>query len=275
MPDDRKAVEGAIDFAAANATQEPVTRAGAAGYIQGVATDYYAGRLQRTGSRLGARGWLIEKILDGGPPTTNMAAWFKYGSGITVTGLGVSQWSDQSGNGRHLLQGTDTNRPALQADNSILFDGSDNFLKTAPFTLNQPETVYLLFRQVTWADFRLIFDGDTAAVAALRQRGVTPTIDLFSGGAAAGNTGLILNTYSVVASVINGASSLISVNNGTPTTGNPGAGSPGGFTLGGNGTGTANSNIQVKEAIVYSVAHDATTRAQVIRYLASVGGLSI
>lgn len=39
------------------------------------------------------------------------AAWFRQGAGITVTGSGVSQWDDQSGNGRHLLQGTDAARP--------------------------------------------------------------------------------------------------------------------------------------------------------------------
>ncbi len=39
------------------------------------------------------------------------AAWFRAGTGITVTGSGVSQWDDQSGNARHLKQGTDANRP--------------------------------------------------------------------------------------------------------------------------------------------------------------------
>lgn len=273
MAEDRKAVEGAIDEAIINATTEPNTRQGAAGYIQGVAVDYYAGRLQRTGSRLGAKGYLIEKILDGGPPTTNMAAWFKYGVGITVTGLGVSQWSDQSGNGRHLLQGTDADRPSLQSDNSILADGTSEALSTSSFTLNQPMTWYVLAKQVTSkANGGLI--GDSASNNAfIYQTNVGGTIAqaLPTGGVNA-NAGLALNTWGVIAAVANGASSSLAVNTNAPVTGNPGAN---GFT---NGFSVFKFNIffgnwQVKEVILYSAAHDATTQAQVIRYLQAVGGI--
>jgi hypothetical protein len=274
MADDRKAVEGAIDYAVVNATTEPVTRAGAAGYIQGVATDYYAGRLQRTGSRLGARGWLIEKILDGGPPTTNMAAWFKYGTGITVTGLGVSQWDDQSGNGRHLLQAVDTNRPALQSDNSILFDGVDNFMACNPFTLPQPVTVYALFKEIAInVSGTVYYDGNGASNRmALGNSGTLPRY-LFAGAQAANNSNLAVGFYGAFAAVFNGASSSLQVNQTTETTGNPGTQAPNGFYLAKYSAGAFYANIEVKEIIIYSSAHDATTRAQVIRYLQAVGGI--
>jgi hypothetical protein len=68
----------------------------------------------------------------------NLAAWFRLGVGITETGQGVSQWDDQSGNGRHLKQGTDGARPSKQSDGSILFNGSDEFLKCDAFTFSQP-----------------------------------------------------------------------------------------------------------------------------------------
>lgn len=201
------------------------------------------------------------------------AAWFRYGQGITVTGAGVSQWDDQSGNARHLKQGTDTNRPALQADNSILFDGVDNYLKCDAFTLNQPETVYLLAKQVTWTQTDRIFDGNTVNTGVLYQDVVTPRIYLFAGSAAAANPDLAVDTYGAVCAIFNGASSLIQVNNGTAITGDAGASNMGGLTLGASGTPDAYGNIQVKEVIVFAAAHDAGQRAAVIAYLRSVGGI--
>ena len=61
----------------------------------------------------------------------NLAVWGRFNIGITVVGAGVDTWADQSGNGRDLLQTTDTNRPSKESDGSILFDGVDNTLKTA------------------------------------------------------------------------------------------------------------------------------------------------
>jgi hypothetical protein len=207
----------------------------------------------------------------------NPVAWYRYGAGITVTGAGVSSWTDQSGNGNHLLQGTDTNRPALQADNSILFDGTDNYLKAVAFTLVQPETVYLLMKQVTWTAADYIFDGNTVNSGALRQVSTTPRIDLFAGAqSSADNAGLAVDTWGVVTGVINGESSITMVNN--TLTSNSGAlsGDMSGFTLGARGDGAgAWSNIQVKEAIIFPVAHDAGQRAKVIAYLAQVGNLTI
>lgn len=51
------------------------------------------------------------------PPVAGYAAWYDASdaSTITETGTGVSQWDDKSGNGRHMTQGTDANRPSLQA----------------------------------------------------------------------------------------------------------------------------------------------------------------
>lgn len=205
------------------------------------------------------------------------AAWYRYGVGITVTGSGVSQWDDQSGNGRHLKQGTDTNRPAKQSDNSILFDGSDNYLKCDAFTLNQPETVYLLGRQVTWSINDRIWDGNANNSMGFTQNTATPTVAIrAANNVIAPNGDFAVNTYAVVVCVYNGASSLIQVNKNNATTGDIGSGNAGGFTLGAHADGsTTFSNIQVKEVIIYAAAHDATTRARIIRYLSIVGQLGI
>lgn len=204
-------------------------------------------------------------------------AWYRLGVGITIA-TGVSQWDDQSGNGRHLVQATGTKQPALQADGSILFDGAADFLKTSAFTLNQPNTVYVLGRQVTWALNDFIFAGNSVAAADARifQSAVTPAINGTAGLAMTANSDLAVNTYGVLAVSFNGASSLIQVNNNAAVTSNAGTNPLAGFTLGSNADGTAGwGNIQVKEVILFPAAHDAATRARVIGYLAAVGGLSI
>ena len=199
----------------------------------------------------------------------NLELWTKYNSGITVTGAGVSQWDDVSGNGNHLKQATDTNRPSEEADGSILFDGVDNFLKADAFTLVQPETVYILFKQITWTSGDRPWDGNVSASTTLFQTGTTPSLSLFAGATLA-EVDLTLDTYGIVSSVVNGASSVLQLNNDSPITGNTGANDMGGYTLGARENAASFANIQVKEVLIYSAAHDATTRAQIIAYLQSI-----
>ncbi len=203
--------------------------------------------------------------------------WCKFNSGITVTGAGVSQWDDQSGNDNHLRQATDTNRPSKESDGSILFDGVDNYLRTNNFTLTQPETIYLLGKQVTWTALDAIFDGNIANTGLFRQRngGVSPEVESYAGVTLGVNADFILNTYAVVITVFNGAVSAIQVNNNDPLEGNAGSGNMGGFTLAANGGATEWANIQVKEVVIFSTAHDAATRLQMTAYLAQIGSLNI
>lgn len=205
----------------------------------------------------------------------NPAAWFRFNTGITVTGAGVSAWADQSGNARDLLQGTDAARPPKQADGSILFDGVAQFLKCGSFTLNQPETVYLLFKQVAWTLNARISDGNANGTGSIDQSPATPQLVINAGSAVATNGNLAVGAYGVAAAVFNGASSSLRINNTAETTGNAGAANMSGFTVGGAASGVAFSNIQVKEVVLFAAAHDAATRQRVIRYLAQVGGLNI
>lgn len=200
-------------------------------------------------------------------------AWFKYNQGITVTGAGVSQWDDQSGNGNHLKQGTDTNRPSKEADGSILFDGVDNYLKCDAFTLNQPATIYLLAKQVTWTSTDYLFDGNASTTGALTQRVGTPTVQLQAVSLASDNANWAVDTYAAVACVFNDTASIIQVNATTATSGNTGNEALGGFALGARADGAAPGNLQAKEAIVFAAAHDAGQRAAVIAYLMQLGGL--
>lgn len=198
-------------------------------------------------------------------PALGPAAYFQYGKGITVTGAGVSQWNDQSGNGRHLLQATDAARPALQADGSILFNGTSHFLNVA-FTNNQPVSIYIRGQQISWTANDYIFDGGTSSISSF-QVTASPKINIRAAGIAE-NADWILGAYASVAWVINSASSLIQVGNGTPTTGDALANNGTKFLLGAHNVGGDGwSNIQVKEVALFNAAHDAATRAAVIAYL--------
>lgn len=204
----------------------------------------------------------------------NLAAWFRFGLGITAVSGAISQWDDASGNARHLIQATGANQPTLQNTGAVLFDGVAQYLKCASFTLTQPETVYALMKSVTFPAGTYNFDGNTANTGALRSLGGGTSLGLNAG---AGLTGPVYvgGVYNVVSAVFNGASSVVQLDYRAPTTGNAGASNMSGFTLGARGDGAVSTNIEVKEVVILSAAHDALTRALVISYLARVGGLAI
>lgn len=202
----------------------------------------------------------------------SLAFWFRYGVGITVTGAGVSTWADQSGNSRDLLQGTDTNRPPLQSDGSILFDGVDNFLKCGTFTLNQPNTVIILCKQITWTSVDYIIDGHTDNTLGLFQQTATPRLTMNAGATAPTTLALALDTYGAIGCVFNGASSLLQVNAGAAATGDAGAGNAAGLTLGAHGGGADGyANIQVKELFGYSVALSQADLNRALAYCVRLG----
>jgi hypothetical protein len=194
-------------------------------------------------------------------PTTNLAAWWRKGTGITDTAGAVSLWADQSGNGVNLAQATGANQPALQGDGTILFDETLTKSMKVAFTLAQPLTLYIRIKQVSWVSSARICDGNTNLTMAVLQTGTTPNVNVFAGaGNALDNTGLTVGQWKTFSLVLNGASSSSKVSGSAKVTGDPGSSSPSGFTLGSRATGDFNSNIQVAGIAIYSVAHDDTVR---------------
>lgn len=196
--------------------------------------------------------------------------WCRYGQGITVTGSGVSQWDDVSGNGNHLKQATDANRPSKEADGSILFDGIAHFLKADAFTLPQPVSVYLLSKEVTLTINDIVLCGENAGVYV--QQTASPTGLAINPGttASSNNASYSADTYSIFSFVFNNTASLVQIDNGSPVVGGAGTTALGGITLGARSTPSLYSNIQAKEVLVFSEAHNAETRAEVIRFLQSI-----
>lgn len=205
------------------------------------------------------------------------AAWFRPKIGITITGSGVAVWADQSGNGRDLLQGTDTNRPAYNSTTGeITFDGADNFLKTAPFTLNQPETVYLVFKFISWANNKYFIDGNAGGSMGVLTRAVggsAPDVQLYAGANLSSHAGPAVGSYGVLTALFNGASSLLQTNATTALTGDAGSSNAGAITLGASADAAVFANVIVKEVLIFAAAHNASQRALVQNYLAARHGI--
>lgn len=76
------------------------------------------------------------------PPVSGYVAWYDASDTATITSSGgaVSQWDDKSGNGHHVVQATEANKPSTAAETinslNVLTFGTDDWL--AATTLNQP-----------------------------------------------------------------------------------------------------------------------------------------
>lgn len=157
---------------------------------------------------------------------------------------------------------------------SLLGDGTASKMATANFTLDQPFTEYIVVRQISWTAGDFLTSG-TAGAAGVTQRTGTPKIGLNAGSGVADNSDAALGSKVIVTAVFNGASSSLQVNAGTATTGDPGAGNPGGLSLFSDNAGANYGNAIVWERIVFSAAHDATTRLLVQQYLSARHGISL
>ncbi len=203
-------------------------------------------------------------------------AWYQFNRGLTSSGGLVSRWKDQGTGAHDLIQATGANQPALQTDGSLLFDGSASFLQTVTFTLAQPTMIYMLFKQVTFTNSDVLCDGFTVTSGQFLQDTTTPKISLSAGTTAVGNTTFTLGAYSVATAQFNGAASTFSRNKeGSATASTVGTTAMAGFTLGADGSGANFGNVQVKEVIIFPIAHQQTQQLQVINYLSMIGGLGL
>src|SRR3990167_10773509 len=202
------------------------------------------------GAAIDSDGKLYATVLD-------PVAWFRFNVGITETGQGVSTWADQSGEGNDLLQATDGARPPKQSDGSILFNGTDEYLKCVAFTLNRPYSIYWLGKQVTWTSVDRFYYGNTSAAFVVQQITASPQIRLADTLHNIGTSSdLAIDTYGVIFASQTGTTGTMQVNDNTAITGTLSGNEMGGFTLGAGATPAQFSNIQVKEVILYPAAHD-------------------
>ncbi|MBK9357712.1 MAG: hypothetical protein IPN08_10050 [Bacteroidales bacterium] len=174
-----------------------------------------------------------------------------------------------------MAQAVGTNQPLLTA-NGVLFDGIDNFMSTANFTLNQPITYYMVIRQITWSEVDYLISGKAAnGSTAIRQAVSTPGISVLSSNLVANNTNLALNTFGYVRAIINRSSSKLQVNAvNVEGSGDVGSENAGGLNLAKIGVAALYfGNVEYKELIVRDKADNSTDETLIYNYLKTKYGI--
>lgn len=229
-----------------------------------------------------AMGWRTQRAAGGFSPLqlTSVRLWCRSDMGTTIV-TGVSRWADQSGNGNDLVQATGANQPVLTAGQingrpALVFDGVNDSLAVA-FALTQPETVFIVFSQISWTNFDMVFDGGAVSNdMSLQQGTASPGLAIRAGVASVAlNNNLAVGTFGLATAIFDGASSLLQINSTAATTGNPGTNAGAGIRIGTRGAGGSNfGNISVAEVIVMAATATAAERASVKTYVTGLYGFA-
>jgi hypothetical protein len=187
----------------------------------------------------------------------------------------VSQWNDQSGNSNNAVQATGENQPLwldnqLNGQPTLRFDGQpyvhSDFLRTAPFTLVQPETIFMAFNMKQNVN-GYITDGNTLNTMILYEN--TGGIDPYAGAHGAINYDVPVDSFFIITGHFSGVDSYIQVNNGTPVIGDAGTSNAGGFTIGASGDNGYAAKVDVAEILIYDHSVTDSEKNQVLSYLNS------
>lgn len=205
------------------------------------------------------------------PLSLSPALWFKADA---ITGLvdadAIDTWPDSSGNARNLTPLNNAYRPTWETGEKnglpvARFDGTNDHLVTAAFTLNQPATYFFVVKMLASGGYRTLADGNTVNSVTHWNSNGGAKWQQYAGAFGAQQT-VDTTNYFIVTSVVNGASSEMYVNGGAAATGNAGANNAAGFALGGRALGE-NAQMDVGEVLVFPSALGSTDRAAVRDYL--------
>jgi hypothetical protein len=188
--------------------------------------------------------------------------WFEGDVGLTTSG-----WTDQSGNGRNM---TFTNTPTLGTKGStptVIFNGTDEYGRLSAFTFNQPETIVIVVKTLTFVGNDRIFDGNAGNSMGFFH--TDPNTLAMYAGANIGGLGQPYgaDTWDIHYLVYNGASSSYQRNGGSVGTGNVGASNAGGFNLASYNNTTLCSNIEVVAVLGFSGVLSVDDKTKLKNYL--------
>jgi len=159
-------------------------------------------------------------------------------STITEVGGAVSQWDDKSGNGNDVAQGTAAAQPTsgtrtINSLNVLDFDGNDGLRTSAADIITQPNTVFMVLEHDT-VNTQLFFDSYDAndRTTFYVSGGLAGDPYVVSAGANLTGSASSTGTPQIFRLVFDGASSSLTIDAGTPTTGNAGSNSFGLISVG-------------------------------------------
>lgn len=200
-----------------------------------------------------------------------LQAWFKADTLALNNDDPVTTWLDNSVNGRNATQATAGFKPLYKTNQQnglpgVLFDGTDDYLATVAFTLNQPLTIFAVLKLPTAVISDYIWDGSANNACALFQSTAG------SGRMFAGTNGptIALGTtnFRLLTCRYNGAASIFALDGAVDVTGDVGATNMGQISLGvrGNKAG-AWTNVIFCEFLVYNAVLSGADEARVKTYL--------
>ena len=213
----------------------------------------------------------------GGPWTPNSIAgcqgWYDASDPASFTyssGTVVSQWNDKSSNGRHLSQSTVAKQPNRNGTQNglatVVFDGVDDFIKSASFTQNMPFTLVMAMNVLATGAGHIYFSEGNGWLA-LYGSAYVGQRDGSANTSGSNWTAGGVHTY--VAEYSSSASTIYRDGVSDPF-GNAlsGSGITTGFCINENGGGYGSySNMAVFEVIVYNSVLSTTDRQTVENYL--------
>lgn len=219
---------------------------------------------------------------------SGLVAWWRYNTGLTENHISdqISQWDDQSGNDYHLIcqspnftapTGFGQGWPYFEESGVSTSDALDT--DTAFPGLSQPYTIYILEKHISFVVNGRIFNSENGSTLVLRnaqgEAGGEISWAMYAGSSFFPSADLTVGEWEAVAMVYNGSSSVWQVGSaGTPETGDAGTSAlDTKFCLAARNATPSIGNpcdVEVKEALIYSGAHDVATITTILEYLESL-----
>lgn len=219
------------------------------------------------GNRTVQQLWTPESVIPVIISDGNTVGWYDFTQSATITkdvSNLISAWADRLGGENTLLQADSTKQPSLTAT-GVLFGGTDEFLKTAPFAWSQPESIYMVIKVVSNIISKYVIDGNITNRGVFTNGSGADTAKAYA-GASSGDIA-IPAAFFVTRLLFNGASSKFTIGN-TDVVGNFGTNNMGGLTVGAQGDGAGRwANVEVKEIIGRKIADTAENDLAIRTYL--------
>jgi hypothetical protein len=231
------------------------------------------GRIVTSSDRIATAPTIAANVLRDGATV----AWYDSSDLTTITKDGsdfVSRWNDKLGSGHDLIQATAASQPKWYTGDGVLFDGVNDFMKTGAFIYIQPNTIYIVFKMITYTRNNTVFDGYNTYSGGVWTETSSPMLNLYYGESLFNSTFSVGN-YGIIRAKVQNINSKLQINNLTASMGNVGNANLNGFTLASRGLGDLRyGNIQVKEVILRNVADNADDETAIYNYLASKYGFT-
>jgi hypothetical protein len=212
------------------------------------------------------------------PVTSGLELWFNADAESYADGAPVPTWSDRSGNGRDLTAFDGASAPtyragAINGRAAIEFNGSNSLMKTygSTFTINQPDTFFIVYRQLDTSPGDFVFDSRDSSARQIFGQNTSGKLDEYANNPISAPATIPFAGYQIWSGTFNGASSSLWQNGTQVASGNAGGSGLAGFSVGALSTsnqyGYSYTHSQIAEILFYSSALSDSDRAAVTNWL--------